>query len=303
MNTRTKGIVVYLLIAFGLAWANWEIVLRSGIAIDNPLFKFLSMPSAFAPAIGCFLVRKWVTREGFGDAGLRPNLSKWPYYLVAWLLPVMGIALIVVLTPLLGLGTADFTLARGIRYLTPAGMPVKVATHPFLGILLTASPITSILAAPILFGEEFGWRGYLQLRLFPGRPLASAAGTGLIWAAWHLPVNLRGYNFPERPILGALVVFPVSCILLSIIFGWLVARTGSIWSSSFAHAATNCIAGSLGALLLAGGGNFLFISYLGLLGWIPLGALSAWIVFTGQLHPAESLPGGSELGRAVHADR
>ncbi len=36
-----------------------------------------------APAIACFVVRRWVTREGFGDAGLRPNLRRWPLYLLA----------------------------------------------------------------------------------------------------------------------------------------------------------------------------------------------------------------------------
>jgi hypothetical protein len=36
-------------------------------------------------------------------------------------------------------------------------------------------------------------------------------------------------------------------------------------------------------ILFGGGANFLFVSYAGILGFIPLGALSAWIVLTGQL--------------------
>ena len=144
----------------------------------------------------------------------------------------------------------------------------------------------AIFTVPILFGEEFGWRGYLQLRLFPNKPVLSAVGTGVIWGLWHLPVNLRGYSFPDHPILGALVAFPVSLIFLSIIFGWLVQKTGSIWSSSLAHAATNSVGGSIFLILFGGGAKFLYVSYAGLLGWIPLGALSAWIVFTGQLKPA-----------------
>ncbi len=103
MNTHTKGILVYLLIAFGFAWANWESRL-SALASESNTSQFygliLAAPSAFAPALATFIVRKWVTREGFGDAGLRIDLSKWRYYLVAWLLPLFIVGCIVVLSPI-----------------------------------------------------------------------------------------------------------------------------------------------------------------------------------------------------------
>ena len=54
----------------------------------------------------------------------------------------------------------------------------------------------AVLMTPLLWGEEFGWRGYLQLRLFPGRPVSAAIATGLIWAVWHYPLTLRGYDYP-----------------------------------------------------------------------------------------------------------
>lgn len=185
--------------------------------------------------------------------------------------------------------------------MAPAGTPGSLSSHPW--VLVAFLPLQAIIATPILFGEEFGWRGYLQLRLFPARPVVSAVVTGLVWAAWHLPVNLRGYNFPENPLIGSLLIFPVASIFLSIIFGWLVLQTRSIWSSSLAHAATNAIGGSLFLLLFGGGANFLFVSYVGLLGWIPLGALSAWIVLTGQLKPANeaTLQDQSEVGRSAQA--
>ena len=77
-----NGVIAYLLIAFGMAWAIWEIVIRLGISVRSPLFQIAGFPAAFAPAIAAFVVRKWITREGFADAGLRLNLRKWPYYLV-----------------------------------------------------------------------------------------------------------------------------------------------------------------------------------------------------------------------------
>ena len=71
--------------------------------------------------------------------------------------------------------------------------------------------------------------------------------------------------------------------MLSIIFGWLRTRTGSIWPASLAHSATNAVGGSLTLLLFTGGPNWIFVSYVGVLGWVPLGILCAWIVLTGQL--------------------
>jgi hypothetical protein len=46
------------------------------------------------------------------------------------------------------------------------------------------------------------------------------------------------------------------------------------------------IGGGVFILLFGGGNNSLFLSPAGMVAWIPLSALSAWIVFTGQLKPA-----------------
>ncbi len=105
MNSHRKGIIAYLLVAFGLAWAGFETIYRvKGLSHFTVLVP--TALSAFAPAIACFVVRKWVTREGFADAGLRLHLRKWPYYLVAWLLPVAVMACVVILAPIFHAGTA-----------------------------------------------------------------------------------------------------------------------------------------------------------------------------------------------------
>ena len=284
MTTKTKGIVTYLLIAFGMAWLLWEIPIRLGASPANPLvFQFAALPGAFAPAVAAIIVRKWVTREGFDDLGLRPNLKRWRYYLIGWLLPFAGFACILLLAMALGAAQPDFTLRRGIESLLPEGLgevpPMPGFFWPLLPVQLLFG---ALLATPVLLGEELGWRGYLQVRLFADHPLLAAVVTGLIWGAWHYPINVRGYNYPGSPILG-LIVFPVSTVLLSIILGWLQLKAGSVWAAALGHAATNSIGGSLAALLFAGGPKLIYASYLGMLGWIPLGALCAWIVLTGQL--------------------
>ena len=289
MNSETRGVVVYLLLAFGMAWALWEIPLLFGVSPRNPLFQLAVLPGAFAPAVAAIVVRKWVTREGFADAGLRLNLRRWPCYLVAWLLPLPVTAIIVALAVVLGIGRPDFSLMRALRTLAPEGASVPALPPNLLLVVPVQLLITALLATPILWGEEFGWRGYLQMRLLHRRPLLAAVATGLIWGVWHYPLNLRGYNFPNHPLL-ALVAFPVSTVLLSIIFGWLRLKTGSVWAASLAHAATNAVGGSLTVLLFAGGPDLAFVGYLGLLGWVPLGALCAWIVLGGQLQPEAVTP-------------
>ncbi len=282
MKNTTKGIVCYLVIAFAVAWIMWEVPIRFGVSPRSPLFQLVALPGGFAPAIAAVIVRKWITREGFSDAGLHLNLHKWLYYIVAWLLPFFVTAIILTLAAILRIGRPDFSLHQALRAFMLEGSSIHSLPSNIWLLLPFQLLITAVVTAPVLWGEEFGWRGYLQIRLLAQRPLIAALTTGLIWGIWHFPLILRGYDYPNHPILG-LFVFPVSTILLSIIFGWLRLQTGSIWPSSLAHAATNVIGGSLTMLLFMGGSNWILVSYLGLLSWIPLGSLCVWIVFTGRL--------------------
>ena len=81
MSIRGKGITVYLLIAFGTAWAIWAVwatpiqhwLVSSDLLVRLALEPLAAIPAGFAPAVAAIVVRKWVTREGFADAGLRLN--------------------------------------------------------------------------------------------------------------------------------------------------------------------------------------------------------------------------------------
>ena len=91
----------------------------------------------------------------------------------------------------------------------------------------------------------------------------------MIWGVWHYPLILRGYDFDGQAKLGALV-FLVSTVLLSVIFGWLKDQTGSIWTPSLAHAATNAVGGSLTVLWFYGAGVPVLTAYVGVLAWPAL---------------------------------
>jgi uncharacterized protein len=275
MTTSRKGIYIFIILTFLLSWGLWITTLALGITPqDGPVFQAAILPGAVAPALAALIVRRWVTREGFTDLGLRPNLRRWPNYLLAWFLPLIIIAVVVLLSYAFNLTLPDYTLQRGYPLLTGQTAP---AGTTFLHLLLLTTVATP-LAAPFFLGEEFGWRGYLQPRLFNGKPLPAALAVGLIWGVWHLPIHLSGYHlYGNAPTLATIPLLIVYSMLLSIIFGWLQQRTSSVWAPALAHAAANLIGGNLAAVLFAGGPNYLWLAYGGFLSLIPLGLLCVYI--------------------------
>ena len=151
-------------------------------------------------------------------------------------------------------------------------------------VLLMGVPI---LLMPLFGGEEFGWRGYLQVRLLSHSPLKAAIATGFIWAVWHYPLYFLGYSEYANPFVG-LVTATVFAILMAIILAWLRLRTRSVWSSSLAHAGTNMVLAMLSTALLAGGAKIDW-AVDDLLQSVPLAAICAWIILSGQLS-AERVP-------------
>lgn len=280
MNNTTKGIVAYLLIAFGVAWILWGVLFSLGITPRDPRFQLWGTFPGFAPALAAFIVRKWVTREGFADAGLRPNLRMWRYYLLAWLFPLGIGAIIIGLAVIFRVSMPDPTLQRAYQIVSPdSGPPALLLSLPLPVLPMLITLITTFL----IWGEEFGWRGYLQIRLFAHQPALAGLATGLIWGVWHLPMILTsGDQYAATPLLGVFV-FPITAALFSIIWGWLRLKTGSVWISCVAHGATNSFGSLMMISLFYGGPNWTFVSYYGVLGWLPLGLICLWLIASGQL--------------------
>lgn len=275
MTTSRKalGVASYLALAFGIAWGSWELLLPKN---GGGTLGLAAVPGAFAPAIATFVVRKWITREGFHDAGLGLHREHWIYYLVAWLLPVPVLAFIVWSAGALGFAQPDFSMVKGLMQAGATVSPAFAQKAWYVVPLGTFA--TALVATPVLFGEEFGWRGYLQLRLFGTRPTLAAVATGIIWGLWHLPILVRGYEYHGDRSLMAITVFCVAAVFFAIIFGWLRRRSGSIWVTSLAHSATNAVGGSLSVLWFPNATNAVFVLYGGILSFIPLGLLCLWIV-------------------------
>jgi len=278
-----KAILWFLAISFIPAWITWELAIEAGFSVLSWQTQALLLPGACCPAVATFVVRKWITHEGFDDLKLRLG-SSWFLYLLAWLLPLIVVGAMGALGMALGLGAPDFSLAQAIA---AQSVGRDLSMMQGLGLLIVPQVLlAALLTTPVLFGEEFGWRGFLQRRLFPNAPVLAAVATGLIWAVWHYPLILRGYNYPDHPALGA-ALFTVFTILMSYIFGWFYRRSGSIWCNSLAHAAANTV-GALSLLWLAGMGSPIVISYGGALALLPLTLVTIVLVLIDRFRPAES---------------
>lgn len=101
-------------------------------------------------------------------------------------------------------------------------------------------PLGALQGCVFALGEELGWRGFLVPRLarvtgFDG----TALGSGLVWAAWHVPLILfAGYD-AGTPAPYSVACFTVMAVGISYLFAWITLRSGSVWPAMLLHASHN----------------------------------------------------------------
>jgi membrane protease YdiL (CAAX protease family) len=156
--------------------------------------------------------------------------GKGRYWLLFGLAIVAYYALQAVLNAAFGLGGSKLAL--------PA-IPPGVSPNALLVLgALQSVVLLPILAIVIAFGEEYGWRGYLQSELFKMGRVRGVLLLGVIWGAWHWPLILMGYNYPGYPLLG-LVLMALYTTGLAIVLGYAVLRSGSVLLAAYLHALNN----------------------------------------------------------------
>jgi membrane protease YdiL (CAAX protease family) len=277
-NLDTRRILIYLAFAFGIAWATSLVVYLTGGLQDSPMlipaanvslaFVLLAGPVMWAPALAHVLTRL-ITKEGWRYAHLRPRLKEgWPYWLAAWLVPALLTIAGLVIYFLLFPRNYDSELSTLREMLEAAPVEpgeinlwVLVAVQVFQGLLL--APFINGIAT---FGEEFGWRGYLQPKLTALGLRRAMVLMGVIWGVWHWPAILMGHNYglnyPGAPFLGPLAMVWFT-LIVGTLLGWLKFKAGSVWPAVIGHAALNGMA-SLGVVFVRGKPN-------PLLGPLPVG--------------------------------
>lgn len=239
-------LLIFLVLAFGIAWIpavimNKKIGYEEWFVTDH-YFIFVQFV-IFAPAIANVLTRL-ITKEGFGQTYLRLNLKgNVRYYILAAAIPI-AVGLITGLAATLIYGKWDLAEIRS-----------HASWKTALGFLLSTATAGPLIAFQT-FGEEFGWRAYMNQKM---EPLLGTVGTcilgGIIWGVWHAPLTIEGHNFGKNyagyPYAG-IALMALFCTLHGIMLMWLVKKTGSVIPAAIFHAVNNNGGFTVGNMLISG---------------------------------------------------
>jgi membrane protease YdiL (CAAX protease family) len=239
-----RGVGAFLLLTFGVTWGIELAALGGGMRFDGGGTAALALLAGvmFVPGLSAWVVRRFVTREGFATAGLRPGPPR--LYALVWAGVPLLFGAVYLATAALGLGRLDLSGESALRELAgPAAQgPPGAALPPaevLLGVTLAATLTVGLLLTCVAtFGEEFGWTGFLLPHLLPLGRWRAALLYGAVWGAWHAPVVWAGYNYPGLGLGGVgLMVLFTSALALVQTGLWL--RSGSVLLTTFLHAAVN----------------------------------------------------------------
>ncbi|GLV60696.1 abortive infection protein [Dictyobacter sp. S3.2.2.5] len=261
------GVLWYLLGTFLLSWAAWLGLYLLGIPGEAR-----GDVAMYGPAVSCLLVR-WLRREGFADAGLRlasrDQRGTWRWYLAAYLVPLLVLAVGLCLSLLLGWQ----------RWILPDTMRQLHLSPAILAGILAALPMVVVgLVMIVTFGEELGWRGYLLPRLLPLGQTRAALLIGVIWGLWHIPtILLDDHGFGAALPWLSIPAWTVVITFYSIFLTWLRTGSSSIWPGVLAHAVLNTYTSfSFASFSVT---NRYLGSPIGLVTMIPFALLDLWIIW------------------------
>lgn len=237
-----NAIALYVALAFALSWGG-QIPAILIFGLDSAVTKAIFLFVMWSPSLLALVL---IIRTPAVRSEVLWRLGK-PGYLPLGIVVQTAIGFAVVgLLVAAGLATSGwFTFqtagvaVSGEAWLLGEGMQGWLFFLVNVGLTAIVFSIFNLVAAT---GEEFAWRGFLQGQLT--REFGVLSGIMLlaaIWWAWHLPGLLLGYNFPEYPIFGALVLFPLQMIGASLFLGWLTIKSGSFWPAALAHGTVNSI--------------------------------------------------------------
>lgn len=202
-------VALYFVLAFGITWTlSIPSLLAKYEVIGGPPEKWMPLAGlgAFGPMFAAMVTSKV---EGTGIKALFRRLAihtsaKW--YAIALLLP-----------------GGTFAVAAAVWNVAGHSEPLFYPPN--------AAPFV-IAAIVFPFGEEIGWRGFALPRLLERTSaLGSSAILGVLWALWHIPMNvLQGEG------VGMTLAFVPLMVAGSTFFTWLFQRSnGSLLVAVLTH--------------------------------------------------------------------
>jgi len=155
-----------------------------------------------------------------------------------WILYGLGMVLFYGLETLLNYVFKFGTLADVTRLYPPGAAPALPPLALLATIFLNTVIIGPFLGLIITFGEEYGWRGYLQSELVHLGRIRGVGLVGIIWGVWHWPIIWMGYNYPGQPLLGPILMTGYT-VALSYFLAYAVFKSKGVWTAAYLHALNN----------------------------------------------------------------
>lgn len=237
-----KKVWVYIIVLFVISYIVQLIIILTG-GESSHLFNVLAPLLMYFPGIGAiiYLIK---TKEDLRY--INWNIGN-PFYLfLSLLIPALLTLINIILIENIGWGVNTFfeweggtiTILKGSFLL---GIGNQSIPWFLLNFLLTTVAY-ALITALFTLGEEVGWRGFLQKKLLEQNSLfTSIICLGLLWGFWHFPMIINGYNYPDYPVLGAFLFFPLTTIFASFLLAYLTINGKSIWGAVLAHGVVNSI--------------------------------------------------------------
>ena len=198
----------------------WVIVARAGIHGSMGVLGLMWCPAAAA------LLSALVTRRPIRAFGWR--LPGFGYVAAAYVIPLVYAAAAYGAVWALGLGRIDTVHYQSMLHRSVGSGLALIAT---LGVAI---------GCVSALGEEIGWRGFLVPVLAQRFGLtATSLISGVIWAAWHVPVIIFGDYNGGTPAWYSVTCFAAAVLGISFVMAWLRLASGSLWPCMLLHAAHN----------------------------------------------------------------
>lgn len=265
MIARRNDFVLFTVVAFVLAWVAGSGPWIDGHGLESALWLHSgALLMMLTPTLGVLAVwrlhgRSW--REFVREIGL--TLGERPRRTVAliaaaWLGAPLFLLVGFGLSAVFGWYSFEFGRAELV-----------------VAVLLDSLTVNALSTVVFALGEEIGWRGWLLPQL--ARRFGLASGlliTGVIWALWHAPLTLLGYNYPNLGRWAALA-FIGFCVPFGAILGWLRLSANSVWPCTVAHASLNAAVIPFSLFESPAHQSNPLLTGFGLTGWAILAAIAA----------------------------
>ncbi len=291
-----KSIIVFLSLLLLVSWTIQGLAIYFVRDLNSERATPWLISLMFFPTIAALIYRFGFNRDAFRQVRFWPGN---PIYLaLAALIPAASALAALAVVQGAGWGHSEYfvfstnavEVVKG-PWVLGSGMQ---SWWMFAANIAATAIVFSLINSVAAVGEEFGWRGFLQSHMIDRfGTVGGVTLLGLVWAFWHLPSNLAGYNYTETPVLGGFVLFPVLLVSVSFVMAWLTIRARSFWPAVLMHGSINGIyEGILSHIKLAEHVSRLRVDLTSIIVAMTLGIAGAWILVRRREGSNEPKQGG-----------